>query len=166
MLTINAPDSSARPGGAGPPFSRDELGGAQLLLMDVRMRSLLVREVRRRLLTRMFGVPAADQSLLATVVLLGAAAAGLRAIVARPVHRPSGTEAAIGVSLVNTALAAIAGPPARNAPLARAMIGLAVVAHSLRPLLAGSIRDVEYVEPGARAAFDARYGHRRRRTPE
>jgi hypothetical protein len=142
------------------PTNRDDVGGVTLLLRDMRMRSLLVGEARRRVVTGMFGVPGGDQSVLVTVILLAAAATGVRGIVARPWPRPSGVDAAIGVSVGNTALRGIAGPAARNMPLAGALIAVAVVSHALRPAMAGSIHEVHVLERGLRRAFGARYGRR------
>src|SRR4051794_22437882 len=55
-------------------------GDATLAFVDVRVRSLMVREARRRVITRMLA-RAEEQSLLVTLVLLGAAATVLRGLV-------------------------------------------------------------------------------------
>src|SRR5947208_9359270 len=52
-----------------PVVSRDELGLARILLVDMKVRSLLVAEARRRGITRVFGIPRADQSTLVTMMV-------------------------------------------------------------------------------------------------
>jgi hypothetical protein len=46
---------------------------AKMLFVDAGVRSLLLGEARRRAVTRMVGIPAEDQSLLVTMIVLGAA---------------------------------------------------------------------------------------------
>lgn len=151
-------------------FKGDEVEGAQLLFLDVEVRSLLIGEARRRLLTRVFGVPRDDQSFLVTMILLGALGGTvLRGFAALPWPRPSGADAAIGGSLLNMTLREVAGAPSRKMPLAGALIAFAVLSHGLRPAVAGSARDVRALERKVRAASGARYGHlirptRRRRS--
>jgi hypothetical protein len=142
----------------GVAFNRDEFGVARLLFVDVRVRSLLMAEARRRVVTRVFGVPRDEQSFLVTMILIGAVATVLRGFAARPWPRPSGADAAIGGSLLNATLRGIAGAPARNMPLAGALIAFAVLSHSLRPAVAGSAREVRALAREVRAAFGARYG--------
>jgi hypothetical protein len=142
----------------GLPFNRDEVHGASLLFVDMRLRSLMMREARRGVVTRMFGVPRDEQSFLATMVLFGAVAAVLRGFAARPWPSPSGADAAITGSLLNAASRGIAGAPSRTMPLAGALIAFAVVSHSLRPAVAGSAREARALARQARAAFGARYG--------
>jgi hypothetical protein len=120
----------------------DELGEVGQAFVDVRVRSLLVGEVRRRGVTRAFGVPAEDQSLLVTMILLGAVATVLRKFVARPMPHASGADAALGGVLLNVALRGFAGPPSRAMPLAGALVAVAVAAHSVRPVVAGSVREI------------------------
>jgi hypothetical protein len=154
----------------GEAFNRDEVGGAKLLFVDVRVRSLVIGEARRRVVTRVFGIPRDEQSFLVTMILIGAVGKVFRDFAALPrPPRPSGADAAIGGSLLNATLRGIAGAPSRNMPLAGALIAFAVLAHSLRPALFGSARDVHALERKVRAASDARYGHlirpaRRRRS--
>jgi hypothetical protein len=150
-------------------FKGDEVGGAKLLFVDVKVRSLLIGEARRRVVTRVFGIPRDEQSFLVTMILIGAVGKVLRGFAPRPWPRPSGADAAIGGSLLNATLRGLAGAPSRNMPLAGALIAFAVLAHSLRPALFGSARDVHALERKVRAASDARYGHlirpaRRRRS--
>jgi hypothetical protein len=144
----------------------DEVGGAKLLFVDVRTRSLLTGEARRRGVTRVFGVPRADQSLLVTVILIGAVGTVLRGFAAAlPRPRPSGADAAIGGSLLNATFRGIAGAPSRNMPLAGGLIAFAVLSHSLRPAVAGSARTAHAVAHEVRTVFGARYGRHLRPGP-
>jgi hypothetical protein len=129
---------------------------ARMLFVDVGVRSLLAGEARRRAVTRLFGIPAEDQSLLVTMIVLGAAGTVVRGLAPR-LPRPSGTQAAIGGTLLNTTLRGIAGPPSATVPLAGGLIAFALVSHSLRPTLAGAVRDVRALAHGIGSAFSARY---------
>src|SRR3954454_11963637 len=82
----------------GDPLNRGDVHGTSLLYVDMRARSLLMAEARRGVVTRMFGVPRADQSFLATMILFGAAATVLRGLAPRPWPRPTGADAKIGGS--------------------------------------------------------------------
>jgi hypothetical protein len=143
----------------GEAFNRDEVGGAKLLFVDVRVRSHLMGEARRLVVTRVFGVPREDQSFLVTMILIGAAGTVLRGFAARPWPHPSGADAAIGGSLLNATFRGIAGAPSQTIPLAGALIAFAVLSRSLRPAVAGSAREVRALARQARAAFGDRYGH-------
>ena len=136
-------------------LNHDELGGARLLFVDARIRSHLVGEARRGAITRVFAVPRGDQSFLVTVILIGAVGTVLRDLAARVVPHPSGTDAAMGGSV----LSGLAGAPSRNMPLASAVIALAVLSHSLRPAAVGSAREIRALARGVGAAFRGRYGH-------
>jgi hypothetical protein len=72
---------------------------------------------------------------------------------------PSGADAAIGGAVPNATLGGIAGAPARNMPFAGALIGFAVLSHSLRPAVAGSARGARALAHEVRTALGARYRH-------
>jgi hypothetical protein len=112
---------------------------AQMLLVDVRTATLLARELRRRAVTRVFGIPAKDQSIIATTVLIGAGATVVRGLVPWP--RLTGADVGIGGAVVNEAFRAVAGPPSRAMPLAGGLIIVAIASHSVRPVLAGVARE-------------------------
>jgi hypothetical protein len=135
---------------------RNEVAGAGQFLADRRVEALLLGEARRRAVTRMFGIPAQEQSLLVTMILAGSAATVLGGMVARPLPHLSGGDAAIGGAVVNAALGAIAGT-SRTAPVAGGLVTFAVVAHALRPVIAGSTRRGRALAHELRAAYDARY---------
>jgi hypothetical protein len=168
MMSATDPQRASRatPGSAqvasrpdGVAFNHDGVHGASLLFVDMRVRSLLMREARRGVVTRVFGVPGNDQSFLATMIFFGAAATVLRGVAPRPWPRPTGADAKIGGSLVNAAFRGIAGAPSRTMPLAGGLIAFALLSHSLRPAVAGSAREVHALAREVRAALGARYGH-------
>ncbi len=142
----------------GVAVSGHEVSGARLLYVDVRMRSLLMHEGRQRVVTRMFGLPRDEQSFLVTMILIGAVATVIRGFAAPLWPRPSGAHAAIGGSVLNATLRGLAGPPSRNVPLAGVMIACGMLAHSLRPAVAGSAREIGTVLHDVRAALGGRYG--------
>jgi hypothetical protein len=129
---------------------------ARMVFVDVGVRSLLMGEARRRAVTRVFGIPAEDQSLLVTMIVLGATCTVVRGLAPR-LPRPSGTHAAVGGALLNTTLRGIAGPPSATVPLAGGLIALALVSHSLRPTVAGAVNEVRALAHGIGSAFGARY---------
>lgn len=143
----------------GVAFSGDGVSGARQLYVDVRMGSLLMHEARQRVVTRVFGLRRDEQSLLVTMILIGAAATALRDVAAPLWPHPSAAHAAIGTSMLNATLRGLAGPPSRKVPLAGAMIACAVLSHSLRPAFAGSARQIGTLFREVRAAFGARYAH-------
>jgi hypothetical protein len=136
-----------------------DVGVAPSLLGDLRIASLLMAEARQRSVTRVFGVPRDGQSFLVTAILTGAAATVIWEMVPRPWPRPSGADAAIGGAVLNATLGGIAGAPARHMPLAGALIGFAVLSHSLRPAVAGSAREARALAHEVRTALGTRYGH-------
>jgi hypothetical protein len=156
MATPGTVQTSARDGQRAA-FNGYEASVARMLFVDVRVPSLQLGETRRRVVTRVFGVPPADQSVLATMILLGAAGSVVRGFAARPWPRPSGAHAAVGGTLLNTMLRGIAGAPSRNVPLASGLIAFALLADSLRPAVAGSAREVRSLAHEFRSAFGARY---------
>ena len=117
-------------------------GDATLALVDVRVRSLLMREARRRAVSGVFGIPAEEQSFLVTLLLLGAAATVLRGLVPGHLPHAQGADAAVGGAVVNTALRGIAGAPSSAMPLAGGLIALAMVSHSVRPSLAVCVHEI------------------------
>ena len=48
--------------------------------------------------------------------------------------------------------------PSRTMPVAGGLIAFALVSHSLRPAVAGSVREVRALAREVRASFGARYG--------
>jgi hypothetical protein len=143
--------------GGKPMIATDDVGGAQQMLVDVRVRSLLMAEARRRAVTRMFGVPGDEQSFLGTAILLGAAATVVAGLAARPFPHPSGADLAIGGGVVNAGLGAFAGPASAAMPVAGALIALAVVSHSVRPAVVASLHGIRGLEHALAAVLGVRH---------
>ena len=138
---------------------RSELAGAGQFYADRRVETLLLGEARRRAVTRMFGVPGEEQSLLVTLILAGSVATALGGLVARPLPRLSGGDAMMGGAVLNVSIGAMAGVSARTAPLAGGLIAFAVVAHALRPVMAASAHQGRALMRDLRATYDARYAN-------
>jgi hypothetical protein len=130
---------------------------ARMLFVDVGVRSLLAGEARRRAVTRVFGVPPEEQSLLVTLILLGAAGAVVRGRAPGRLPRPTRTHAAVGATVLNTTLRGIAGAPSATVPAAGGLIAFAVLSHSLRPTVVGAIHEARAFAHGIKEAFGARY---------
>jgi hypothetical protein len=135
---------------------RNEVAGAGRFVADRRVEALLLGEARRRAVTRTFGIPADEQSLLVTVLMAGSVATVLGGLVARPLPHLSGADAAFGGAVINATVGAVVGT-SRAAPVAGGLITFAVVAHALRPVVAGSARRGRAALHELRAAYDARY---------
>lgn len=140
-----------------------EPGGVRLFVSDVgdalsdaRLAFLLTDEAYERLVTQVFGVPREKQTFLVKLILTGALVTVLEGLAPRPPRiRPSGAGTAMGAAVVNTALRGIVGPPSRSMPAAGALIGFALLAHSLRSALTRSSHDLHALTRRA----EARYGH-------
>lgn len=147
--------------GAGPgvPFNGGDVRGARLLFVDMGVRSLVMGEARRGVVTRIFGIPRDEPSFLVTMIMFGAAATVVRDFAPRPWPHPTGADLKIGGSLLNATFRGIAGAPSGTMPLAGGLIAFAVLSHSLRPAVTGSAREVRALTRDVRAAFGARYGH-------
>jgi hypothetical protein len=143
----------------GSAFERDHVGGLSQLRVRMKVVSLLTGYARRRAVTRTFGVPAENQSFLVTITLLGAVATVVGSVVARPWPHPSGTDLAIGGTVVNAGLRGLAGPPSSNVPLAGGLIAFAVLSRSLRPAAAASVRDIRRLAHGSRGVITAVLGY-------
>ena len=134
----------------------EDVGVARMAVVDVGVRSLLIGEARRRAVTRVFGVPADEQSLLVTMILLGAAGGVVRGF-APALPRPSRLHAAVGGAVANTALRGLAGAPSATVPLAGGLIAFALLSHSLRPTVAGAVHEIRARAHGIGSAFGVRY---------
>jgi hypothetical protein len=148
----------------GTAADGDHFAGARLFVSDVehvvddaRIAYHLADRGWELVVARVFGVPREDQSVLVKVLLTGALATVAGGYVSRPHPAlPSRGDTAMGASVLNAAVRGLAGAPSQTIPAAGALIGLAVLAHSIRSAVAGSSRDVQRLTHGA----EARYGHR------
>jgi hypothetical protein len=136
---------------------RGEPGVGTMLFVDLRARYLLLGEARKRVVTRALGIPRAEQSFLATAIVIGAAATVLRDLAPRPLPWPKRSDAAIGGSLANAGLRGLAGEPSAAMPLAGALIAFGLLSKSLRPTIVGSAHEVRSLTRDLRSALSARY---------
>jgi hypothetical protein len=132
-------------------------GNATLALVDVRVRSLVMREARQRAVTGVFGVPKEQQTLLVTLALLGAAATVVRGLVPGHLPHPHGADAALGGVMVNAALRGVAGPPSGAMPLAGALIALGLVSQSVRPTVGACVREMRRLPRELEAVLGVRH---------
>ncbi len=162
--SITRPDTVRTAAGheQGVALSRDGyVGGARLLVSDVRVAILLLDEARYRVVARLFGVPR-DKSLLVTIVALGTvagAAHGKAAQVLRVPAGPSVADTVMGAAVVRESVHRIAGAWSRDSPFFGTLVAVAVLGASFRPVLGASFRGVKASSHRARAGFDHRYGH-------
>jgi len=121
---------------------KTNVGFARLFFGDAAIVFLLLNDVRHRTIARTFGTSRGDSNVV-TVLALGSAAVAVHGAAARlrtiPRH-PSGTDSVIGAAVVREAVLGIAGAPSRAVPAAGALVALALVGKSSRPLLSGALR--------------------------
>jgi hypothetical protein len=160
LAAIEVQSDAPENGKAADP---DQVAGARLFVSDVehavddaRVAFRVADHAWELVLVRVFGVPRENQSVLVKMVLTGALATVAGSYAPRPhLTRPSRAGAAMGASVLNAAVRGLVGAPSRNIPAAGVLIGLAVMAHSIRSAVAGSSREVQWLTHGA----EARYGH-------
>jgi hypothetical protein len=117
MSATNAPRAIGTSGigqtGAEPsvPSNGGDVHGARMLFVDMGVRSLVMGEARRGVVTRIFGIPRDEQSFLVTMIMFGAAATVVRGFAPRPWPHPTGADLKIGGSLLNATFRGIAGAP-------------------------------------------------------
>jgi hypothetical protein len=122
--------------------TQSNVGFARLFFGDAAIVFLLLNNVRHRMVARVFGT-SRDDSNVVTVLALGSAAVAVHGTAARlrtiPRH-PSGTDSVIGAAVLREAALGIAGAPTRAVPAAGALVALALVGRSSRPVLRGALR--------------------------
>ena len=142
---------------------REDLGGARLLLSDLRTAFLLANEARYRTIERVFGVPR-DQANLVTLIGAVTLAAAVRDKVELMVTGPGGPtrgDALIGANVLKDLVYAIGGPSTRDTPLFGTLVATAVIRGLARPAVRGSVREIKAFSHEIRGSFDHRYGHLR-----
>jgi len=135
--------------------------GANLLLSDIRVASLLVNEARYRALERVLGIPR-DQANVATVVAVLLVLEALQDSSTQALRKrrpPSVGEFAFGVTAAREGLYAVAGPESRESPLFASVLMLAVLGNVLRPVVSRSLRDLRASSHGLDVKFRQRYGY-------
>jgi hypothetical protein len=122
--------------------ANSNVGFARLFFGDAAIVFMLLNDVRHRTVARVFGV-SRDDSNLVTVLAIGSAAVAVhgtatRVRAMRP--HPSGSDSMIGTAVMREAALGIAGAPSRAVPAAGALLALALVGKSSRPVLQGVFR--------------------------
>jgi hypothetical protein len=122
--------------------AKSNVGFARLFFGDAAIVFLLLNDVRHRTISRVFGV-SRDDSNLVTVLAVGSAAVAVHGTASRvrAIRRyPSGSDSVIGAAVLREAALGIAGEPSRAVPAAGALVALALVGRSSRPVLRGAFR--------------------------
>lgn len=139
----------------------EDVGGARLLISDVRVALLLLDDARYRAVRRLFGVPR-DQSWAVTLIAL--------AVLAQAAHEksdqmgrgpggPTRADVALGAAVVRELLAAIPGPQARETPFVATLVTIALVGALARPGPSRAAHEIRSSSHRARQSFNHRYGH-------
>jgi hypothetical protein len=140
---------------------REDYDGLRLLLSDVRVVGKLLNEARYHSVARLFGVSRED-SVLVTVVALGALAAAGQRKAAKLLQGPPLPELGnvlLGGTGVGGLVQSVAGDVSQEIPGFGALVVLAVIATSMRPVARRSWHEARTATHAARMGFDHRYGH-------
>ena len=139
----------------------EDVGGARLLVSDVRVALLLLDEARYRVVNRLFGVER-DQSWLVTLIALAVLAQAAQEKSDQMLKGPGGptrTDMAFGAVGLRELLTWISGPPSRDTPLVGSLVTIAVLGALARPGLSRAAHRIRTSSHHARQSFNHRYGH-------
>ena len=156
----------AQPGAAeaAPPLipirKEGYFGGAELLAADARVASMFADEARRRTMLRLFGIPKADKSGLATLIaLLALGEAFQRRTNGYKRPNPTVVGGVIGLGLVKELAYDIAGPWSRESSYFGTLLAFALMGGAARMAARASVRGVRSASHKGFSEFDHRYGH-------
>jgi hypothetical protein len=132
-----------------PPLRLQRVSEPRRFLGDAIIAIRVLNETCQRAVTRRFGVPR-DSSSLVTLIAIGAFARALHRIAAAPrtqARKIRSSPTAVGDTMIGTAVLketidSVAGHPSRDTSSAATLIVFAVLAHSFRPAVEGSLRAV------------------------
>jgi hypothetical protein len=108
-------------------------GGARLLFTDAEVAARVLNEMRHRSITRVFGVQSREDSSTSLLITM------------------------IAGAVVREAVRGISGATSEDASRLAALIVFALLAHSARPVLAGSLRGVRAQSLRVRRVLRGRY---------
>ena len=130
-------------------------GAARLVFGDATIVFLPLKEVRHRIVARVFGISRKNANVMTgAAVVLAAAGAQAGATWPRRVRlRPTGTETAFGAIALKETAHGIAGDWSRGTPLFATLVILVVLKRSFGPALRGSPRSVRSSLHGVRATW-------------
>ena len=122
-----------------PPRRIEHLSSPRLFVGDAVVAFQLLNEARHRIMSLVFGT-SREHSNLMTLFVMGAFVRGLQRAAAAPgtqVRKARSSPTAVGDTMIGAAVAretvdSIAGHPARDTPLAAALIALALTVYSFR----------------------------------
>jgi hypothetical protein len=164
--SIRSPGPSHREAADVREAAREEfLGGARLIVADMRVVYLLLNQGRARAITRLFGISGPGSGLV-TLIALALAAETAHRKVTRVLTAPGAPEfgeAALGASVLTESLRWVAGPGTGDFPLFGPLILLALAGHALRPAVRSTVHSVRSSAHRAHTGLDHRYGHLIRR---
>ncbi len=150
-----------RPIPPGRSGSVADVGGARLLVSDVRVALLLLDEARYRTVHRVFGV-SREQSwpvtLIALALLAQATHDKLGPILTGP-GGPTRADAALGAGALRELLIGIPGPSSRGTPLLGTLMMIAIVGAIARPGLSRAVHGIRASSHRIHVSFNHRYGH-------
>jgi hypothetical protein len=151
MTPIEAPPSRARLEGYRR-FSSDVHTGINV----VRVASMVTGQASGFAVTRVFGLPKEDQTVLVKLLLGGTAVAAVGGIVGElPVIRPTANGLLTAGGVLDTGFRTLVGAQSGSTPAFGALVGLALTAVTVRAVLARSSRDAAAMAH----AVTERYGH-------
>ena len=138
----------------------EDVGGARLLVSDVRVALLLLDEARYRAVKRLFGV-SRDQSWPVTLIALGLLASAAHDKAEQMLSGPGGpsrADVALGAAALRE-LAGIPGPSSRDTPLIATLVTIALVGAVVRPGLTRTVHGIRTSTRRVRQSFNHRYRH-------
>jgi hypothetical protein len=139
----------------------EDVGGARLLVSDVRVALLLIDEARWRVVKRLFGV-SRDQSwpvTLIVLVLLASAAHDKSDQILKGPGGPTRADVALGAAALREMLFGIPGQSSPGSPLLTTLVTIALVGAGARPVLSRTVRGIRTSTHRVRQSFSHRYGH-------
>jgi hypothetical protein len=108
----------------------------------VRVASMVTGQASGFAITRVYGVPKEDQTVLIKVLLVGSAATVVAGIVGElPVIRPTARGLIAGGGVLNVGIRTLGGPPSGTMPAFGALVGCALTAAVARAVLVRSWHD-------------------------
>jgi hypothetical protein len=143
-------------------ISLGDVGGAVLLVSDLRVALLLLDEARYRAVHRLFGVSREESwpvTLIALVLLAQATHDKLEQTLTGP-GGPTRADAVLGVAALRELLTGIPGPSSRDTPLLGTLMTIAVLGAMARPGLNRAVHYIRTSSHRAQLSFNHRYGHR------
>jgi hypothetical protein len=139
----------------------EDVGGARLLVSDVRTALLLADEARYRAVRRLFGV-SRDQSWPVTLIALAVLAQAAHDKSDQMLKGPGGptrTDVMLGAAGLRELLSGIPGPASRDTPFVATLVAIGLAGTVVRPGLSRAAHGIRIATHRARQSYNHRYGH-------